>query len=528
MKTCNVLIVFVVILIVYAILVPVTTAYYRTNVVERFVEEPLPLVAYNQLSKRNLYFLPPHTSVNANERAFIEKDLILDEESNCKNMTFPTNVNNEAQSIIAEQDIIYRLASLCMSLKGNGKTQSDFIPVVFQDANDWRKFAYLKLLDPLFVELNRDRSLESTVALYIKEKKGFTICSEGLNDFANVSISHGSKQVFKDAKLMYQQIDGDLFRYPTTSTKGTKDIMSKFNFGKKPSDFHVRAYFLKPHISSQSMGVKIIYDTKKSNTPSALYSRQYQMTKSPASTIPDSDNNKPMKLLSKMIENYYYSIDRTSGKDILPTFTIKFNMNLQIKESDIEADKKHVALEMCMDNSFGLVRTCPNATLSYSAGSFSGNGNIITMTYSVSDGDKQSKDPSTKRLRISLGTSRNGCLFGDNDFVDVSLPYYIDHNINAVGLFTISPMSIDFFLYWSPPAAWQAVNLTSKLQWVFSQKPLEKGNDFYKLFNSKTDTPNMTLGSIVINSNPSVVPQVQYAQLGRINFAKELYDAVTR
>ncbi len=93
----------------------------------------------------------------------------------------------------------------------------------------------------------------------------------------------------------------------------------------------------------------------------------------------------------------------------------------------------------------------------------------------------------------------------------VELPI-VDNAATATTYLTVTPYKILAFICWHKP-------LTG-LQWVYTEKNIEPGNDFEALFSPKRDLDN-TIADIDITVVPQVINQVNQVRLGYKNLALE-------
>lgn len=517
MKATTILTIFWVVLLMYVVLLPFSQAYHNNYIIERFVEDtPRPLTDFNNQAKRNLHFIPPHVSALASQRAAVDPDFSKLQDNVCINKISGINVSNEGLSLMVEHDVIYRLTSMCLALKTKDSIKGSFIPIDIESPRDYLKFMFLLLLNPLFIEFSMGSTGESstslttdiTGALYIKNDNQMTICSEGLGDFS------GGRNT--TVMLPYTELKGDFFNYDSSYVKG-EDIVKKFSV---PGALNVRAYYLNQQPTSQSFGTKILLSSEDSTK------RFFDITQYPASSIKNDDKLKPTKFFSKMIENYVFGIGRGLG-DVLPTFTIKFSVSLQVRDTETQyTDKHHALLELCMKQNKG--DNC-TSQIFYPHSDFTMNGNIVTVARKVVSQNKGESDMSPNLLAFSIGTSKNGCLFDDPaHFAQITVPFFTEDPITASVIVTISPTGVDVLMFWIPPSSMKLSGVTPDLQWIFTQKPFPKSNDFYKIFNDNNPkTMNSMFGGIRLARDSTTVPAVQFVQLGRVNFMKEM-EAVTR
>lgn len=508
MRVVTLLTLLVVVLILYIILSPHSLVYHKNKLerrVEMFEEKPLTWRVYNRMAKRNLQFMPPHTKALASDRVEIETETKYDTQANCASKEYTLNVNNEAQSLVIENYVLYKLKSLCISLPVLDLPLASGVSIYIDNIATWYKYAYLKLLNPLFVEINKNGNQTSSVAMYIREEKPYTICNYGEGDY-----SLPRKERFSSMVLSYKPItDENLFNYPDTFTK-TLDTFSL----KNKDILQIRAFYIQQHATTQSIA-KVVNFTKPQDrylVSSANHESIEIIKKETNGSI------KAFQLFSNMIDIYFNSTKRS----IAPIFTIAYTLSLNVDESKISTDNlKTVVFEMYMKNELGTSSTC-NSDIRYGReGAFGMNGNILTSAISFPNNSIENKT-----LTLSLGTSRGGCLFGNkNETMNVVLPYYTDRTTTANIYVTVSTTSIDFLAHWVTPYNDVNTSRNAQIQWVYSQLPLNEDNDFSKLFTGAKDVTKVTLGDIIINTNTNYVSQVKNVRLGYINMAAELYAA---
>lgn len=491
MNTNSILVFLFIVLIIYITLSPFSVSYHRRCLLETFSEQPIDFGILNRYAKRALAFKPPHTQAIASQRAESENALAFDSTANCNTTSRPSNLNNEAQSLVTENKIHYKLSSSCFAFKTQ-RLQDRELVLDIKSSQDWYKYVYFILLNPLFVEINKDNYTNTSFAYYPSYKTIQPITNKGHGDFSVASPSYDG------SVINLQRLTGNLFDYRNNRTYTNIGALNIDN-----ANINVKTYYVRPHDTTQTVGTNINYTTVPQNG-------QYLVSKQAYSTLPNNDKNQSLILFSKTIDNYFNDLERNS----YPTFTTTFKLNLSANNSSNSFNNtQFMIFEMLMNNSFGVNTTC-NAGVSYPP-QFSKNGNIFSMTM-------QYPQNSAKLIKLKMGTSVGGCLF-KNSSIELSLPYFQNNKTDATCIVTFSPYTIDFFAYWVNPN----LEKNNNFEFIYQQNvDYNDNNDFSKLFKGVIQNADIKLADIVLNTDTSVIPVVNQVSLGYKNMAEILYKAI--
>jgi hypothetical protein len=511
MNTTSILVFIFIVLIIYISLIPYSSAYHKQCIYESFgntystAKAPIAWSAFNKLAKRALMFQPPHGKSLASQRAETENNLVFDPSANCTTLSIPNNINNQAQSLVSENSILYKLTSSCFSFKTK-KLQDGALKLVINSPQDWYKYVYMMLLNPLFIEINKDNFTTTSHGYFLQSRTPVPITNKGHGDFLTGTDYKKGNSLLNTIRLT----EDSLFNYANDKSN-VYNYISQLNIGNN-NTINVKAFYTRPYDSSQSVGTKITFNKNNNNNG------KYTVSQMNYQDLPDREENAVVKMFSKTIDKYFNGITLTE----YPTFTTTFKLNMfnqsQNQISQGNGVPIHMAFEMYMNNTLGMNVDC-NSTITYSP-EFAKNGNILSMAVGyprVVD----TKKPAI--MNITLGTSRGGCLFKDkNDVVAVAIPCFEKVNTEATCIVTISPYTIDFLAYWVNP---NTANKQDNVEFIYQQKLLEKGNDFENLFVNTKSSQNK-FADININTNKTFVPSVQEVQLGYKNMAEILYNAI--
>lgn len=467
-------------------------------------EAPLEWTQFNILSRRALAFRPPHITANASQRAETNKAFVFDHTANCASPIIPHNINNNAQSLVADNEIIYKLTSSCFSFKANQVQSQNKVPLNIQNKADWFKYVYLMLLNPVFIEVNKDNHTNISFAYYIDNKTPMAITNKGFGDFA----ASASPNTIATTISLRQLSDASIFNY--RDKQPTYKSIS--NLGINNNDaINIKAFYTRPYESSQTVGNAVSFANNNPNNRFLVSSTSYN-------TMQNTDTNKAFKLLSNTIDRFYNSTSRS----LFPTFTITFKIKLNTPfnssiQQQASSRTKYMALEMFMNNEIGMSSSCNNNNV-YPP-NFARNGNIVSLAVEY---------PSnvSKLIKLSMGSSVGGCLFLQGQSIDVHIPVFAANNTEANCTLTISPYVIDFLAIWVNPEATQKQD---NVEFIYQQKTLPQGtmNDFHRLFIGPNTSPSTNrFADIIINTSTEVVSGVQEVQLGYKNMAEILYRAI--
>lgn len=514
MNTSSIIVLLCIVLIVYTTLLPFSNAYHKRCLIERFSmepEAPLEWTQFNTLSRRGLAFRPPHITANASQRAENNKAFVFDHTANCASPIIPQNINNNAQSLVADNEILYKLTSSCFSFKANQVQSQNNLPLNIQNKADWFKYVYLMLLNPVFIEVNKDNHTNISFAYFIDNKTPKAINNKGFGDFAVSSLSQYTGTNATTISLK-QLTDASIFNYrdkqPTYKSINNLGI-------NNDNAINIKAFYTRPYESSQTVGNVVSF---ANNNPS----NRFLVSSTSYNTMQNTDANKAIKLLSNTIDRFYNSTSRS----LFPTFTISFKINLNTNNSiqqQVSSRTKYMALEMFMNNELGMSMSCNNNNV-YPP-NFARNGNIVSLAVEYLS-HPSSQSSQSKLIKLSMGSSIGGCLFLQGQSIDVHIPVFAANNTEANCTLTISPYVIDFLAIWVNPEATQKQD---NVEFVYQQKTLPQGtmNDFHRLFVGPNTSPSTNrFADIIVNTNTEVVSGVQEVQLGYKNMAEILYRAI--
>jgi hypothetical protein len=492
MNTKSILVFFFIVLIIYVTLTPISVSYHKRCILETFVEQlPIDFGILNSYARRALTFKPPHSTSLASQRSEIANALAFDSTANCTTTFIPENVNNESQSLVAENDILYKLTSSCFSFKTQG-LQNDKLVLDVRSSKDWYKFVYFMLLNPVFIEVNKDNHTSTSVAYYPRYRTTKAITNYGHGDF---SVANPN---YQGTLINLQRITGNLFDY---SKNKAYTYISNLSI-KNNNAVNIKTFYVRPHDTSQKVGTVLPYKSAPQNG-------QYLVSSSTYHTLPTGENTQTLKMFSATIDRYFSSLSRTS----YPTFTVTFKLNLNAHSPNNNGDIEFMILQMFMNNSFGINTNC-NKNVMYQP-QFAKNGNIFSMTTQYPQSDK-------KIIKLKMGSSIGGCLF-QSGFINISLPYFPNSRTDATCILTFSPYTIDFLSYWVNPNK----DKNDNIEFIYQQKINDSpNNDFTQLFMGVAKDPNIKFADIIINTDTSVVPIVNEVALGHKNMAELLYKAI--
>jgi hypothetical protein len=501
MNTKSILVFFFIVLIIYVTLTPVSVSYHKRCIFETFAEQqqqPSDFGVLNTYAKRALAFQPPHSNSLASQRSEIANALAFDSTANCTTTYVPDNVNNESQSLVAENNILYKLASSCFSFKTKG-LHKDKLVLDIESSKDWYKFVYFILLNPIFIEVNKDNHTTTSMAYYPRYRTNQAITNRGHGDFSVVREQNNGPNPYYDGTLInLQRLTGNLFDY---SKNKAYTYISNLKI-TKDNAVNIKTFYVRPHDTAQTVGTVIPYRTTPKNG-------QYLVSSSTYHTLPSEEKTQSLKMFSATIDKYFNSLSRTA----YPTFTTTFKLNLNGHSTHNNGETEFMIFEMFMNNSFGINTNC-NKNVIYQP-QFAKNGNIFSMTI-------QYPKIEAKLIKLKMGTSIGGCLFQSN-FINLYLPYFQNTKTEATCILTFSPYTIDFLSYWVNPDK----DKNDNIEFIYQQKIKNNpNNDFSQLFMGVSKDPNMKFADIIINTDTVVVPIVNEVSLGHRNMAELLYKAI--
>lgn len=491
MNTKSILVFFFIVLIIYITLTPVSVSYHQQCILETFAEQlPIDFGILNNYAKRALAFKPPHSRSLASQRSQTANALAFDSTANCTTTYIPNSVNNESQSLVAENNILYKLTSSCFSFKTQ-RLQDNQLVLNVKSAQDWYKFVYFILLNPVFIEINKDNYTTTSTAYYPSYRTTEAITNKGHGDF---SVTNSN---YEGTVINLQKLVGSLFNYSGQSTYA--DI-NALNIDK--DNINIKTYYVRPHDTTQTIGTVREYVTLPTNG-------QYLVSQLTYDKLPKDEKNQSLRMFSATIDKYFNSLSRTA----YPTFTTTFKLNLSAHNTNNYGNTEFMIFEMFMNNSFGINTSC-NKNVIYQP-QFAKNGNIFSMTIQYPQNDN-------KTIKLKMGTSVGGCLFKAGS-IEVSLPYFQDTKNDATCIVTFSPYTIDFLSYWVNPNKDKNDNIEFIYQQNINYTP---ANDFSQLFMGVAKDPNIKMADILLNTDTSVVPIVNEVSLGHKNMAELLYKAI--
>jgi len=494
----------------------------------------LPWTIYNKKFMRQIEFAPPHALIPASFRALPSDEQLTNiNAGQCLSLNKPSFANDKGLSILKEQELVYSLRHECLALPYARPSTANNFSVQFRGRNDWNTYAYLILLNPLYVELSTHSSAASTIAYFLEKPDGFTMNNKGIGPFNAVSLnllttcqnllssfstpSASSLNANTPASPEIPLVavheaneqstkpddidDYTLFTYPNYNKRTYTQLSIKDN-----DILQIRAYYLddiKPstqslirslNYSQNPTGVYKVFLSNFDNTTDAQITNAYPYTYNIGANL--------FRELCKYIYRCH------SNSIYFPVFTLSFDLaiNKRTFSQSFNNNTRYQILEMCMKNGIGAQTfSCVN-NVDYSKTAFVKNSNIISCALTTASDDTCS---------LELTTSRNGCTYtyaNVGDILKVSLPM-VDTSATAKTIVTVTPYKIHVFVSWHKPL--------EGLQWVYSEKTIAPGNDFETLF-TKKNLSNNTLADIDITVVPQVINQVNEVKLGYKNFALEL------
>lgn len=497
MNTKSILVFFFIVLIIYVTLTPYSVHYHKRCIAENFVESSIEFGVLNRYTQRVLTFEPPHSKSRAAQRSVIGSDLAFDSTANCTTTSIPKSINPNAQSLISENDILYKLNSTCFSFKTQ-KLNKNKLFLDITSPQDWFKYVYFILLNPIFIEINKDNLTTTSVAYYPSYRTFQPITNKGHGDFAVQTPN------YENTTINLQKVSGSLFDY--TDNSSYQDI-ERLNIGK--DNINIKTYYVRPHNTTQTIGTILKYNKTPSNG-------QYVVSRLAYDKLPNTDAFQSIKSFSATIDKYFNNLSR----NLYPTFTTTFKLNLNANGSTTSfnnyQDTQFMIFEMFMNNIFGINNNC-NRNVVYQP-QFAKNGNIFSMTMQYPKNDNN-------LIKLKMGTSIGGCLF-TNGALELSLPYFQNTKCEATCVVTFSPYTIDFLAYWVNPNLDKKNNFEFIYQQNINYNVTNSPNDFHKLFIGVSNNKDIKLADIMINTDTSTVPIVNEVVLGYKNMAEILYKAI--
>jgi hypothetical protein len=492
----------------------------------------LPWTIYNKKFMRQLEFTPPHAPIPASFRALTSTEDIKSIVNNgqCAPFNKPSFANEEGLSILKERELVYSLKHECLSLPNARPSTVNNFSVSFRNLQDWNTYAYLILLNPLYVEFSSPASSTSTIAYFLKKPNGFTMSNKGIGSFNAVQLSDdlmGTCKRFMSSLLTQDAISLPSSEIPlvpvhndneqSTSTNDV-DQFTLFTY----ADYSKRTYNLLPIKEKELMSIRAYYlDEIKPSTQALIRALNYSQNPTGVYKVflANYDNTTDTQLSEAY--PYTYNIGANLFREFckyiyrchtnsvyFPVFTITFDLaiNKRTFAQSFTNNTRYQILEMSMKNGIGAQTFACSNNVDYSKAAFTKNANIISCSLTTSSDDTCS---------LELTSSRNGCTYTSRnlgDVLKVSLPM-VDTAATAKTYVTITPYKIHVLVCWHKPL--------EGLQWVYSEKDIAEGNDFETLF-TKKNLPNNTLADIDITVAPQVINQVSEVKLGYKNFALEL------
>lgn len=494
MNTKSILVFFFIVLIIYVTLTPYSVSYHKRCILENFEEPPIEFGVLNRYTQRHLAFKPPHNRSRASQRSENKNNIAFDSTANCAITSLPNNVNPEAQSLVTENDILYKLSSACFSFKTQ-RLQNNQLILDIQSSQDWFKYIYFILLNPVFVEINKNNHTTISIAYYPHNRTGRPITNKGHGDFSTRQPNYNG------TIINLQQVTGSLFNY--TDNKSYQKIR-RLNIGK--DNLNIKTYYTRPHDTTQSVGTIVQYANKPLNG-------QYLVSSLAYDKLP---RNHTYYSISATMDRYFNSLLRNA----YPTFTTTFKLNLSANSSTSAfnnyGDTQFMIFEMFMNNTFGINTSC-NTNVVYQP-QFAKNGNMFSMTM-------QYPKNNNNLIKLKMGTSIGGCLFKSGS-IELSLPYFQNTNTEATCILTFSPFTIDFMAYWVNPNLDKKNNFEFIYQQNVNYNVAQSPNDFYKLFIGVPSSPDIKLADVMINTDTSTIPMINEVILGHKNMAEILYKAI--
>lgn len=494
MNRKSILAFFFIVLVIYVTLSPYSVLYHKRCIHEGFEESPIEFGVLNRYTQRPLAFKPPHSRSRASQRSESKNNVAFDSTANCATTPVPNNLNPEAQSLVTENDILYKLSSACFSFKTQ-KLQNNQLFLDVKSSQDWFKYVYFILLNPVFVEINKDNHTNTSIAYYPSYKTTQPITNRGHGDFSTQTPNYDG------TIINLQKVTGSLFNYADNKTY---QGIEKLNIGE--DNINIKTYYTRPFDTTQSVGTIIDYTNKPSNG-------QYIVSKLAYDKL---HRNDPYRAISATIDKYFNSLSRNT----YPTFTTTFKLNLSANNSITSfnnyGNTQFMIFEMFMNNTSGINVGC-NTNVVYQP-QFAKNGNMFSMTM-------QYPKNNNNLIKLKMGTSIGGCLFKSGS-VELSLPYFQNTNTEATCILTFSPFTIDFMSYWVNPNLDKKNNFEFIYQQNVNYNVAQTPNDFYKLFIGVPTSKDVKLADIIINTDTSTIPMVNEVVLGHKNMAEILYKAI--
>jgi len=494
MNRKSILAFFFIVLIIYITLTPYSVSYHKRCILEGFEDPSIEFGVLNRYTQRPLAFKPPHSKSLASQRSENKNNVEFDTTANCTITSVPNNINTEAQSLVTENDILYKLSSACFSFKTH-KLQDNQLYLNIKSPKDWFNYIYFILLNPVFVEINKNNHTNTSIAYYPKYRTIQPITNKGHGDFANQTPN------YEGTMINLQEITGNLFDYKGNNTYQN---IQQLNIGE--DNINIKAYYTRSYDTAQSVGTIVKYTNQPSNG-------QYVVSKLAYDKLPKQDM---YYSISATVDKYFNSLSRNK----YPTFTTTFKLNLSDNSSTSTfnnyGDTQFMIFEMFMNNVFGINTGC-NTNVVYQP-QFAKNGNMFSMTM-------QYPKNNNNLIKLKMGTSIGGCLFRSGS-IELSLPYFQNTNTEATCVLTFSPFTIDFMTYWINPNLDKKNNFEFIYQQNVNYNVAQSPNDFYKLFIGVPSSPDIKLADIIINTDTSRIPIVNEVILGHRNIAEILYKAI--
>jgi hypothetical protein len=530
MRLTNFVILTVAVLVLYVVLIQYSSKKERFSTDDKIEWE-----LFNTRLQRAIYFRAPHSNVSASERAIVDTNQFYDSvpKGKCASLNTSSRINSTSHSIVEEFSLLYSLNALCLALKFEKKSKNE-IYFKIKDSNDWYAYAYLRLLNPLYLEFNANNAPMSSIGYYIKNDNNFVMNSYGMGHYQSESdrTMTGYKNVTLNLlpiQSQNEQVSSVALANPDSDSIESQRLftyenyggrtLAKLTFDKNASTvedtskyLNIRAYYLDDvPVSSQNVATYLKY-TRAIDGKYKVYDKNYLQIKD-VKTLQDKFKSisatdiVSVQNVCRFVMKYYGSLERNE----YPVFTVTFDLN--INDSVISSVKpapntNNVIFELFMNNKLGVQKNCQNnyGTL----GTFNMNGNILSAALKYS--------ANMKETTLRFCTSRNdSCLFSNpQDVLDIKLPIFEDSSLGTV-IVTVTPYAIMVLVSWTSKG--------NGLQWVFGQKNIQKGNDFEKLFVGPVNQNN-ALDDILINSSLNFVPQVSKIQLGYVNFAKYIKNNI--
>lgn len=493
MNRKSILVFFFIVLIIYITLTPYSVSYHQRCILENFEEPSIEFGVVNTYTQRPLMFKPPHSRSRASQRSENKNNVAFDSTANCTTTSIPNNINTEAQSLVSENDILYKLSSSCFSFKTQILQDYQLILDV-KTSQDWFKYVYFILLNPVFIEINKDNHTTTSKAYYPSYKTIQPITNRGHGDFSNQTPTYDG------TVINLTPVTGSLFNY---DNKNYQDI-ENLNIGK--DNINIKTYYTRPHDTTQSVGTTLKFTKKSSNGKYLVSMLAYDKL----------HKNNVYRSISATIDKYFNSLSRNT----YPTFTTTFKLNLSANSTTSRlnnyGDTQFMIFEMFMNNTFGINNSC-NPNVVYQP-QFAKNGNMFSMTM-------QYPQNNNDLIKLRMGTSIGGCLFRSG-FIELSLPYFQNANAEATCILTCSPFTIDFLAYWVNPNLDKNNNFEFIYQQNVNYSVSRSPNDFYKLFIGVPTNTDIKLADVIINTDTSAIPMINEVTLGHKNMAETLYKAI--